>query len=88
MRSRWSSKNAKKLASEYDRSVKNFHPETIRVVRAIFENIKIGNRVSWHGITQDFQVRVCKELKALGYEVVCHGTMYSPDTVKYEVRVV
>ena len=88
MRSRWSSKNANKLADEYARSVKNFHPETIKVVRAIFENINVGNKVSFHGVTSDFQVRVVKELKALGYKVICHGTFIAMDTIKYEVRVV
>lgn len=88
MRSRWSAANAKKLAAEYKKSIKGLHPETVKVIRSIFVNIEIGNRVSYHGVTSDFQVRVVKELKSLGYKVICHGTMYAPDMVKYEVQVV
>lgn len=88
MKSRWSSKEAKKLAAEYNASVKGLHAETVKVIRGIFANVQIGNKVSYHGVQSDFQVRVVKELKALGYEVICHGTSYDPDSVKYEVRIV
>lgn len=88
MRSVWSSKNAKKLADTYQRSIKNFHPETVKAIRHIFENIKVGNKISFHGIPYIEKDKVTKELRSLGYTVINHGTFVAPDTVKFEVQVV
>lgn len=87
MRSKWSAKAADRLGTSYEKSVKNFHPETVKIIRVIFEYIQKGHRVTYHGITEDFQTRVVRELKELGYEVKCHG-QFSPDSVKYSVKVV
>lgn len=86
MRSQWSSKNAKKLADEYRKSIKGLHPETVEAIKYIFENIKVGNKISFHGIM--CKDTVAKELRLLGYKVIDHGIFVAPDTVKFEVQVV
>jgi hypothetical protein len=88
MKSKWSAAEAKRMITDAEKSLKDFHPQTRQALKIIFMNVQEGLRVSYHGFPISCEKVVAKELRGLGYEVISHKTHVGYDLIKYEVRVV